>query len=55
MKDIFITILVLLLVSSCAKNKKNEDVSSISRNDTLYVVDIDNVTKEDYVKFSSFF
>lgn len=54
MKYILVITLILLLVS-CTKNRKTENISPIGRNDALYVVDIDSVTKENIVNLSSYF
>jgi putative methionine-R-sulfoxide reductase with GAF domain len=43
------------LFASCDRRGKNDIVSPIDKNDSLYIIDIDNITKDKYVNFSSYF
>lgn len=54
MKNILIITLVLSFVS-CTNNKKSNETSSASGNNALYVIDVDNVVKEELIYFSSYF
>lgn len=48
-------IILFLFLASCDRRGKNDIVSPIDKNDSLYIIDIDNITKDKYVNFSSYF
>lgn len=48
-------IFIYLFAVSCTSMRKNETVSSINGNASLYVIDIDNMSKEKSINYSSYF
>lgn len=54
MKNALIIILALLFVS-CTGTSKSKSASSVNRGDLLYVIDVDNIAKEDSINYSSYF
>lgn len=52
MKDVLVIVFLSFFVS-CTGNKKME--SSICTNDSLYIIDVDNIAKEDSINYSSYF
>lgn len=54
MKNITIT-LFLSIIISCSSSSKKIDTSTISENNELYIVNIDDTAIEDYIYLSSFF
>lgn len=55
MKNALIILFLFLFLASCDRRGKNEIVSPVDKNDSLYIIDIDNITKDKYVNFSSYF
>lgn len=49
------TIILALLLASCANSKKSGNILPLSKNNTLYVIDIDTIKKEKFIDFSSYF
>ena len=54
MKNIFIATFIFICIS-CSENTKVVNISSISENKDIYVVDIDKIVKEDVINMSDYF
>jgi hypothetical protein len=54
MKNIFLPLLFSILIA-CSPSPQKQDTSSIARNEKLYIVNIDDTPKEDFINLSSFF
>jgi hypothetical protein len=55
MKYFILIMLFSTLLLSCSGNKKYDNVSSLDKNDDLYVIDIDKIEKEDFINMSDYF